>query len=116
MTHKRLLSFRYALQGIFSAARHQANLKIQILAAILAFLLAMLLEASPTEWLVIMICSGLVISLEMINTAIEKTIDLISPEFSQQAGLIKDISAGAVLIAAFFSLICGLIIFIPKII
>jgi diacylglycerol kinase len=59
-------------------------------------------------------CFGLVISLEMINSAIENLVDLVSPEYNKLAGKAKDIAAGAVLVAAICAAIVGLIIFLPK--
>ena len=57
---------------------------------------------------------GLVISLEVLNTAIEKLVDVVSPGYAKEAGLVKDIAAGAVLVAAIAAVIAGGIIFIPK--
>ena len=73
------------------------------------------LKISRYEWLAVLILFGLVISFEMMNTAIEGIVDMISPEFNGQAGKIKDIAAGAVLASAIVAVIIGLWIFVPKI-
>ena len=68
------------------------------------------------EWLVVVLCITVVLTLEMINTAIEKLCDVVQPDYHPQIKIIKDIAAGAVLIAALGSIIIGAIIFVPKII
>jgi len=68
------------------------------------------------EWAILILCCGVVIAAEMFNTAFEALVDMISPEWNSKAGLVKDISAGAVLILAITSVVIGLIIFLPKII
>ena len=83
--------------------------------AFAAILLGFIFKISHTEWIGFCICIALVLSLELINTSIEKTIDLLHPDFNERAGEIKDMAAAAVLVAAIISVIIGLIIFIPKI-
>jgi len=70
---------------------------------------------SNFEWTVLVLAIALVLSLEMINSAIEYMVDLVSKDYNPVAGKVKDVAAGAVLIAAIFAIIIGLIIFIPKI-
>lgn len=111
-----LKSIRYALTGILSFARNERNGRIQIVAAITAAAWGVFLHISTSEWIIILLCSGAVLSLEMINTAIEKLCDLIEPSYHPQIKTIKDISAGAVLLSAVVSLLIGIIIFAPKII
>ena len=69
---------------------------------------------SRMEWMMQIFCFGLVLSIEGLNTAIEKTTDFIHPEFHDRIGFIKDISAGAVLFAALAAIAIGLLIYIPK--
>jgi len=111
----RLTSFKYAVRGILSAFRHQYNIRIQIAIAILAVLSGFYFSLSDVEWTVLILTIALVLSLEMINTAIEYLVNIVSGEYNPDAGRVKDIAAGAVLVAAIFALIIGLIIFIPKI-
>jgi diacylglycerol kinase len=113
--HARLRSFRYAWRGIGKVLRHQHNFLIQGAVALLTILAGFIFSVSPTEWIVILTVVALVLSLEAINTAIEHLVDFITKEHDPAAGMIKDIAAGAVLIASFFSVIIGLIIFLPKI-
>jgi diacylglycerol kinase (ATP) len=112
---KRLISFRYAFHGIKSGLRRQYNFWIQSAIAVLIIIAGFFLSISNIEWIVLLLTIALVLSLEMINTAIESLVDLVSKDHNPEAGRVKDIAAGAVLLAAIFAVIIGLIIFIPKI-
>lgn len=107
-------SFGFAFKGIAQVLKER-NFKIQLFVALIAIVLGFVLKLSNSEWFCIILCIGFVLCLEIINTAIEKTIDLLHPDWNERAGKIKDISAGAVLVAAITSAIVGGIIFIPKI-
>lgn len=110
-------SFRYALRGIkISLNKGEVNIRVHVFVAIVSILLAYLLHLSILEWSVIIVCIGIVIAAELFNTAIEKLVDLVSPEWNDKAGIVKDIAAGAVLIVSIASAIIGIIIFVPKII
>jgi diacylglycerol kinase len=108
---ERLRSFKFAFRGIEMAVRTQHNFRIHLAAFILVTVAGFLLRISPGEWCIVIIASALVISLEIINTAMELTVDIISPEFREKAGMIKDLSAAAVLVAATASVLTGVIIF-----
>jgi diacylglycerol kinase (ATP) len=107
-------SFGFALKGIRLVLKER-NFKIQLAAALIAIILGIVLHISILEWLAVIFCAALVLCLEMVNTAIEKSIDLVHPEWNEKAGQIKDISAGAVLVVAIASAMIGAIIFVPKI-
>ena len=107
-------SFRFGFKGIALVLKER-NFIIDILFALLAILLGFVFKISYLEWVSVLLCIALVLSLEAVNTAIEKTIDLLHPHQHQKAGEIKDIAAGSVLIAAIISALVGAIIFIPKI-
>lgn len=92
----------------------EANIQIHLFVSILVIICGIIFKISTSEWLICLLCMGLVFGLEMMNTAIEKLVDLVSPAKNALAGKVKDIAAGAVLIAVFFSVVIGLIIFIPK--
>jgi diacylglycerol kinase len=112
---KRIQSFGYAGRGIKLVFSSEANMKIHIIVAVLVVICGFFFQISIYEWIVCLLCIGLVFGAEMINTAIENVVDLVSPEHHELAGKAKDIAAGAVLIAAIISLIIGLLIFIPKV-
>lgn len=82
----------------------------------LVVIAAFYFQLSAVEWCIILFCIGSVISAELLNTSLEVTVDIASPKIQEKAGLAKDIAAAAVLLAALFSAIIGLIIFVPKII
>jgi diacylglycerol kinase (ATP) len=113
--HKRIRSFGYAFNGFIWAFKTQKNLQIHIIVLILVVIFGIFLNVNLSEWIVFFICFALVISAELFNTALEKLTDIISPEYNEQAGKVKDLAAAAVLFSALISVICGLIIFVPKI-
>ena len=108
-------SFKYAIEGIFTALKEEKNMKIHFIIMILVIILGIILKISRIEWIICIILFGFVISLELVNTAIENTVDLITQEKHPKAKIAKDVSAGAVLIAAITAVVVGLIIFAPKI-
>lgn len=113
---KFLKSFRYAFEGIFTGIKEEQNMKIHIAIMILVIIFGILLKISKVEWIICIALFGLVISMELINTAIENAVDLITKEKNEQAKIAKDVAAGAVLVSAIASAIIGLIIFVPKVI
>ena len=108
-------SFKYAFEGIFTALKTERNMKIHFSIMILVIIFGIILKISKEEWITCIILFGLVISLELVNTAIENAVDLITQEKNPKAKIAKDVAAGAVLISAITAAIIGLMIFIPKI-
>jgi len=104
-------SFGYAFKGIAYATKTQLNFRIHLGVTAIAVLLGIWLKISIGEWQWIAVCIALVLVTEIFNTMIETLVDLVSPGYNEKAGHIKDMSAGAVVIAALFSLITGVIIF-----
>lgn len=107
-------SFGYAFQGIFNTIRTERNIKIHCAAAILVMIFGIWLQISKTEWMICFILFGLILALELVNTAVEATVDLFTEERKPLAKKAKDAAAGAVLIAAIFAAVIGILIFIPK--
>lgn len=112
---KLIKSFKYAFEGIFTGIKEEQNIKIHIAIMILVIVFGIILKISKIEWIICITLFGLVISMEMINTAIENTVDLITKEKNEQAKIAKDVAAGAVLVSAIASAIIGLMIFLPRI-
>ena len=112
---KRAASFGYAFKGVRILVFTQPHIIIHLVAAAIVIAAGFLYGISKTEWLFIVIAIALVLVTEAINTAIEFTIDLISPNHHPVAGKAKDVAAAAVLIAAFFAVIVGLVVFLPKV-
>lgn len=108
-------SFKYAFNGIYSAFKKERNLKIHFIIMLLVIIAGIIFKISTFEWIICIMIFGLVISLELINTAIETTVDIAMPEINEKAKIAKDVAAGAVLVVAISAVIIGLIIFVPKI-
>lgn len=113
---KRGLSFKYALTGLKSFITKEHNAWIHTGATAFVLILGFTFHLSFYEWIAIVFCIGLVFAAEAFNTAIERLVNLVSPEFNRAAGDVKDIAAGAVLICAVTAAIIGLLIFLPKVI
>ena len=110
----RIKSFGYAGRGIKAVLTSEINMKIHLVMALLVIICGIFFKISINEWLICLLCFGMVMSAEIMNTAIETVVDLVSPGKNKLAGKAKDAAAGAVLVAAIFAAIAGLIIFIPK--
>ena len=106
----------FALQGIKQFFYRDRNGQIQVVIGTTAIILGFTVSLTSFQWLLVLFCIGLVISLEMINSAIERFCDLVTTEFHPGIKIIKDVAAGAVLVASITSLIIGLIIFIPALV
>lgn len=111
---KQIYSFKYAFAGL-SIMLKDYNIYIHIPAAFLAIGSSWWFELSYLEWIAIFSAIVLVWITEILNTALEKLVDLVSPEKNKLAGQIKDLAAGSVLIAAFYALLVGIFIFSKKI-
>ncbi|RJX38281.1 diacylglycerol kinase family protein [Paenibacillus pinisoli] len=110
---KFLKSVRVAMSGIGFALRTQRHMQIHCAAAALVIGLGWLLSLSAVEWALILFAIALVVSLELVNTAIEQAVDLASPERHPIAKAAKDTAAGAVLAATFAAIAIGVIILGP---
>lgn len=110
---KQMKSFTFAWKGIMTCAGHEQNITFHLIAAILVVAAGFFLSISHTEWMVVIICVGMVIAAELFNSAIERLVDLVSPDWNKIAGEVKDIAAGAVLVTAIAAAIVGLIVFVP---
>lgn len=109
-------SFKYAIQGIKDALKSEPNLSVHFLLATIALIFSYFLKFNKIELSILVIIIFLVIVLEMINTAIEKLVDLHSLQKSELARQIKDISAAVVFLSSIASLIIACFLFLPKII
>ena len=109
-------SFGYAFEGILAGIRGERNMKIHCFAAVCVVVAGVLFHISVTEWCICLVLFGLILSLELVNTAIEAVVDLVTEDKKPLAKLAKDTAAGAVLIAAVMAAMAGLLIFVPKLI
>lgn len=113
---KLIKSFIYAFAGVKSAFKAEQNMKIHFFIMLLVIIIGLILKLTKWEWITCIILFGLVISAELMNTAIETLTDIAMPEKNPKAKLTKDVAAGGVLVMAIISVIIGLMIFLPKII
>lgn len=114
---KRLISsFGFAFKGLRYATLTQPNFRIHLVLSFIAIVLGGGLQISSAEWEWIMLSIAIVLITELLNTGIETLTDLVSPGYNEKAGHVKDVCAAAVVIAALFALITGIVIFLPKLI
>lgn len=111
---KLIFSFKYASEGIITTIKEERNMFIHFLIAIIVVITGIYVRLSLNEWFICLLLFALVFSLELINTAIENIVDLVATKKNKKAKMAKDAAAGAVLIAAIFASIIGIIIFLPK--
>lgn len=103
-------SLSFAANGI-KVFWEEKHMKIHCVMALAVIVAGFFFKITLTEWLVCIILIALVLSLEIINTAIENLVNLVSPDYHPLAGKIKDLAAGAVLVSAIAAFICGSLIF-----
>ncbi|GAB2835808.1 diacylglycerol kinase family protein [Ferruginibacter profundus] len=113
---KIIRSFGFACNGLKTCFISEINFKIHLLLTVIAVSFGIGLSISGTEWSALIFCIAFVTAMEMINTAIEKLCDVVHKDFHPVIKKVKDIAAGAVLLAATGAVITGLLIFLPKII
>ena len=106
-----LHSLNNAVEGFIHVVRHERNMRIHFLCAFFIMLLAFFIGVPRTDWLILCLAISLVLMAEMINTAIEQTLNLLHRDYSPTVGLIKDIAAGMVLVSAMNALILAFFIF-----
>ncbi len=109
-------SFHYSWDGIKYAFKYEQSMFIHVLVTLLVILCGIVLKLNFQEWLLCIVLIGLVIATELINTAIEAVVDLACPEIHPLAKTAKDTAAAAVLVFAITAFLCGLFLFVPKII
>lgn len=110
-----LKSFRNAWRGFMLAIRTQRNLKIHVGAALAVLIVGFYFSFTVTEWCLVILAIGLVMGLEVLNTSIEELVNFVSPEKRNEAKRIKDLAAGAVLVAALTAFSIGLIVVFNKV-
>ena len=110
----RLLSFKYAFNGIALLVRNEHNAWIHCFAAVSVVICGFIFNLKPLEWIVIVLAIGMVLAAEAFNSAIEALADVVSPKYNEAIKHTKDLAAGAVLLLAIAAAVIGLIIFVPK--
>jgi diacylglycerol kinase (ATP) len=117
VAHNLLVSFRYAWMGLAYAFTTQRNFRIHVVVGVLAMSLALALHLAPVELAVLSIVVGLVLAMELLNTALEAAVDLaVGSTYHELAKIAKDCAAGAVLISAMSSLLVGCLLLLPPLV
>ena len=109
----RLKSMVFALKGAFKLVTTEHSIIVQSIIAILITIAGFYFGITRIEWMIQILVFGLVLSIEGLNTAVEKVADFIHPEYHKRIGFIKDIAAGAVFFAALTAIVIGCIIYFP---
>mgnify|MGYP000947705091 CR=1 FL=1 len=105
----------YALNGLKVLLKEEHNSRIHTAITVVVVIAGFLLKISTIEWLIVCILIGMVFSLEIMNSAIENLCDHVTSQWHETIKKIKDLAASAVFVASVISVICGIIIFLPKI-
>lgn len=115
LLRRRIASFGHAFRGVGSALRSEVHLRFHALATVVTIGVGFYFGISGLEWALVALAVGTVWSAELVNTAVEAVVDLVSPEYHPLAGKAKDVAAGAVLITAGAALVVGLLVFGPRV-
>jgi diacylglycerol kinase len=108
-----LESFRFAFSGLWYALRTQRNTRVHLAIAAVVVVLGLCLNLSYVQWAVLTLTIGFVLVSEMLNTVAETLVDLVSPGYHPLAKVVKDVTAGAVLLTAIISVVVGLLVLGP---
>ena len=107
------VSFKFAGEGVLHAIRTQRNFRFHLVAAVVIALFGAWLRLSCESWAILALTVGVVLVIEMVNTAAEAMVDLTSPDYHPLAKLVKDVAAGAVLVGAITAVVVGLLVLGP---
>lgn len=110
-----LKNFDFAFEGLKTAFTNGRNFRIQVVMGALAIILGLFLHIDPFEWLDLTLVIASVLILELMNTAIEAIVDIVSPEIQPRAKIAKDVAAASVLVASIAAIFIGAFLFLPKI-
>lgn len=113
--NQRIQSFKYALNGLKIVFKEEHNARIHFAVSFIVIVCGIIFNVSTLEWIILCFAITLVISFEIINSAIENLADFVSPEYHKLIKKVKDLSAAAVLVCTISSVITGILIFLPKI-
>ena len=115
MSKKLIKNFGYACKGLLIAWREEQNFRVELLIALVAIILSLILHITKTEWAIVSLTIFTVLSVEALNTALEEVCDKFHPDHDPHIGKIKDLAAAAVLLVSIGALIVALLIFLPYI-
>ena len=107
-------SFGYAFEGVWNTVKSERNMQIHLGFTVCVIIAGFIFSITKTEWLICLVLFGQVMSLELVNTALEACVDVATDEWKPLAKKAKDAAAGAVLVSAIIAAFIGLWIFIPR--
>ena len=110
---KHLLSYKYAMKGIWLAFRDEQNMAFHLVAAVAVIVLNFILDVNRMDWLITLILIGVVWMSELFNTTIEKLADRVTGDQDALIGKVKDLASGAVLVICIVAVVCAVIIYYP---
>ena len=105
---------RCSFNGLKYSYKNEQSVLIQLPITFLIIIIGILFKISVMEWIIVVLCLGIVLTISLVNTSIEATVDLVTEEYNPIAKIAKDVSASAVLAASLMSVVVGFIIFVPK--
>ncbi|WP_307405114.1 diacylglycerol kinase family protein [Neobacillus ginsengisoli] len=108
-----MASFSFAINGIRTAIMAERNMRIHLVSSVIVICCSIFFSISTIEWLIILLVIGGIFALELVNSAIERVVDLVTEEYLSLAKQAKDLAAGAVFIYAIVSIVIGIVIFLP---
>lgn len=108
-------SFKYAGNGIKIALKNEPNFRIHTTFAVTALFLAIVLDFSKYDWLLLLFTISFVLIMELFNTVLESIVNMVSPEVQPYAKIAKDVAAAAVLLSAGVAVAVGAVLFLPKV-
>lgn len=114
-SHSLIKSFNYAIDGIIYTLKSQRNMQIHYMIGLLVIIMSLFFNLSRIELIGVIFAVSLVVIAEMLNTAVEKTVDLVTKDYNTLAKIAKDVAAGAVLISAINAVVVGYLIFFDRI-
>ena len=109
-------SFKYSIEGLDYAYKNEQSMTIHVFISIAIIVMGLFFKITSIEWLIVFVIIGVVMGTELLNTAIEAVVDLVSPEKHPLAKIAKDTASAAVFVYSMIALVAGLIVFLPKII
>lgn len=109
-------SLKYAFDGLKYAYKNEQSMTVHIVVTILVIMFGFIFEISSYEWIIVVLCIGIMMCVELVNTSIEAVVDLVTKKYDEKAEIAKDVAAAVSVMFSITSIIVGLIIFAPKII
>ena len=109
-------SLKYAFDGLKYAYKNEQSMTVHIVVTILVIMFGFIFEISSYEWIIVVLCIGIMMCVELVNTSIEAVVDLVTKKYNEKAKVAKDVAAAVSVMFSITSIIVGLIIFAPKII